>query len=41
MELGKIYAGVKEVVEYDSGKNKAQAIELINYGNLPVHFKWE
>lgn len=41
MELGKIYAGVKELVEYDTGKNKAQAIELVNYGNLPVKFKWE
>lgn len=41
VELGKIYAGVKETVEYDSGKNKSQAIELVNYGNLPVKFKWE
>lgn len=41
MELGKIYAGVKESVEFDSGKNKAQAVELVNYGNLPVKFKWE
>jgi len=41
VELGKIYAGVKEVVEYDNGKNKAQALELVNYGNLPVKFKWE
>jgi len=41
VELGKIYAGVKEVIEYDSGKNKTQALELVNYGNLPVKFKWE
>jgi hypothetical protein len=41
MELGKIYAGVKEIVEYDTGKNKSEAIELVNYGNLPVKFKWE
>jgi hypothetical protein len=41
VELGKIYAGVKEVVEYDTGKNKSQALELVNYGNLPVKFKWE
>jgi len=41
VELGKIYAGVKEIVEYDVGKNKTQALELVNYGNLPVKFKWE
>jgi hypothetical protein len=41
IELGRIYAGVKETVEYDSGKNKSQALELVNYGNLPVKFKWE
>ena len=41
VELGKIYAGVKETVEYDAGKNKTQAIELVNFGNLPVKFKWE
>jgi hypothetical protein len=29
------------VVEFDGGKNKAQAIELVNYGNLPVSFRWE
>jgi hypothetical protein len=39
--LGKIYAGVKEVVECDLGKHKQQSLELVNYGNLPVHFKWE
>lgn len=32
---------MKEIVEYDTGKNKTQALELVNYGNLPVKFKWE
>jgi len=41
VDLGKIYAGVKETVEFDGGKNKNQAIELVNYGNLPVSFKWD
>ena len=41
MELGRIYAGIREVVDADSGKHKAQAIELVNYGNLPVYFNWE
>jgi len=41
LELGRIYAGVKEVVEYENGKNKSQAIELVNYGNIPVKFNWE
>lgn len=41
MDLGRIYAGVKETVEFDGGKNKNQAIELVNYGNLPVTFNWE
>ena len=41
MELGRIYAGVKEVVEYENGKNKSQSIELVNYGNIPVKFNWE
>lgn len=41
VELGRIYAGVKEIVEYDNGKNKSQSLELVNYGNLPVKFKWE
>lgn len=40
VELGRLYAGVKEIVEFDSGKNKNQAIELVNYGNLPVTFRW-
>jgi len=39
--LGKIYAGVKEVVDHDIGKHKQQSLELVNYGNLPVKFKWE
>jgi hypothetical protein len=41
IDLGKIYAGVKEVVECDLGKHKSQSLELVNYGNLPAHFKWE
>lgn len=41
VELGKIYAGVKEVVECDLGKHKSQALELVNYGNLPAYFSWE
>ena len=32
---------MKETVEFDTGKNKNQAIELVNYGNLPVSFKWD
>jgi hypothetical protein len=41
IDLGHIYAGVREVVECDLGKHKTQAIELVNYGNLPAHFRWE
>ena len=41
VELGKIYAGIKESIEPDHGKHKTQYLELINYGNLPVKFKWE
>ncbi len=41
IDLGKIYAGVKEIVDNDVGKNKDQSLELVNYGNLPCHFKWE
>lgn len=40
IELGKIYAGVKEAVEADMGKHKTQALELVNYGNLPATFRW-
>lgn len=41
VELGKIYAGIRESVEHDIGKHRSQAIELVNYGNLPVTFHWE
>lgn len=41
VELGKIYAGIRETVDADTGKHKSQALELVNYGNLPVKFKWE
>jgi len=41
IDLGKIYAGVKEIVDNEVGKNKHQSLELVNYGNLPCHFKWE
>lgn len=41
ISLGRIYAGVKEVIDYEVGKHKHQSLELVNYGNLPVHFKWE
>lgn len=41
VELGKIYAGIRERVNADSGKHKSQALELVNYGNLPVYFNWE
>ena len=41
IDLGRIYAGVREVVENDVGKYKTQSLELVNYGNLPAHFKWE
>lgn len=41
IDLGKIYAGVKEIVNNEVGKNKHQSLELVNYGNLPCYFKWE
>lgn len=41
IELGRIYAGIREVISADSGKHKTQALELVNYGNLPVYFNWE
>lgn len=41
VSLGRIYAGVKEIVDYDIGKHKSQSLELVNYGNLPVKFNWE
>ena len=41
VELGKIYAGIREFVSADQGKHKSQALELVNYGNLPVYFNWE
>ena len=41
VELGRIYAGIREVVDGDTGKYKNQSIELVNYGNLPVYFNWE
>jgi len=41
VELGKIYAGIRELISPDQGKHKSQSLELINYGNLPVYFNWE
>jgi hypothetical protein len=41
INLGKIYAGVKESVFEESGKNRHQALKLKNYGNLPAKFRWE
>ena len=41
IELGRIYAGIREVVDGETGKYKTQALELVNYGNLPVYFNWE
>ena len=41
IELGKIYAGIKESIDADAGKHKTQYLELVNYGNLPVKYKWE
>ena len=41
VELGRIYAGIKELVNADQGKHRTQALELVNYGNLPVYFNWE
>lgn len=41
VELGKIYAGIKEQIDPDTGKHKTQYLELVNYGNLPVKFRWE
>jgi hypothetical protein len=37
IELGRIYAGVTEVVDYDH----KQGIVIKNYGNLPALFQWE
>lgn len=37
VDLGKIYAGVTEVVDYDH----KQCIVLKNFGNLPALFQWE
>jgi len=37
IELGRIYAGVTEVVDHD---NK-QSILLKNFGNIPALFHWE
>ena len=41
IELGKIYAGIRETIEHGEGKYRTQYIELVNYGNLPVRFNWE
>ena len=41
VELGRIYAGIRELVSGDQGKHKTQSLELVNYGNLPVYFNWE
>jgi hypothetical protein len=41
IELGKIYAGIKETIDGEHGKYKGKGLELVNYGNLPVTFKWE
>ena len=41
VELGRIYAGIRELVSADQGKHKSQALELVNYGNLPVYYNWE
>ena len=37
IDLGKIYAGVTEVIDHDH----KQALTLRNYGNLPALFHWE
>ena len=41
VELGRIYAGIREIVDGDAGKFRNQSLELVNYGNLPVYFNWE
>ena len=41
IELGKIYAGIKENIDGEHGKYKGKGLELVNFGNLPVTFKWE
>jgi len=41
INLGKIYAGVKETVEHGQGQHRAQALTLKNFGNLPAKFEWE
>lgn len=35
--MGRIYAGVTEVIDYDH----KHSIVLKNYGNLPAMFQWE
>ena len=37
INLGRIYAGVTEVVDYDH----KHAITIQNYGNIPAVFQWE
>lgn len=37
IELGRIYAGITEVVDYDH----KQSIVLKNFGNIPAQFCWE
>jgi len=41
VELGRIYAGVKEKVEADVPKHRNQFIELENFGNIPAKYKWD
>jgi hypothetical protein len=36
IEMGKIYAGVTEVIDEDH----KQSIVLRNYGNIPASFQW-
>jgi len=38
--LGKIYAGVREIVTPESGKHQANHIVIENYGNIPAKFQW-
>lgn len=37
IELGRIYAGVTEVIDYDH----KYSIILKNYGNIPALFHWQ
>lgn len=40
VDLGRIYAGVKEKIDPESTKHRNKCLEMVNYGNIPIKFKW-